>query len=152
MSTLAEVMDAMADQLINQIQPHTSIKLHIENRAFLAAETPAIDMLVTPASGLEPALAAFNDLYGAIPITLRIRLTATDLIASEDFFLALIDDVGDLSIVQALDYDHTLGGVAQDLTWGEGFPWSGYSEFPDLDGNVAFLGSTMTVAVAKAHS
>lgn len=154
MATFAEIMDAMAEQLEDVLQPATDIDLHIEGRAFLAAETPAIDMLIADPSGLEEGLAGFGNhaLYGAFPITLRVRVSTADIYAGEDLLLALIDDAGPLSIIAALDSDRTLGGICDDLTWGHGFPWSGYRDFPDVNGDGIFLGSTMPIIIVKTQS
>lgn len=146
-------MDAMAAQLTDLL-PVSDYDLHIEGRAFSVAETPAIDMLIANPTGLEEGLAGFGShaIYGAFPITLRVRVSTGDLYTGEDILLGLIDDEGPLSIVAALDSDRTLGGVCDDLTWGYGFPWSGYTDFPDINGDGMFLGSTMPVIVVKTQS
>lgn len=152
MATIGQVMDAIAAQLENELLPATDIDLHIESRAFLAAETPAIDMLVANPTGLEAGLAAFNDEYGGIPITIRVRVSTADLYTGEDLLLALMDDEDDLSIIKAIDTDRTLGGWAQDVSWQDGFPWSGYTDFTDINGDGFYLGSTLPLVVVKAQS
>jgi hypothetical protein len=154
MSTIAAIMDAMAEQLEDTLTPPDGIVLHIEPRAFAIAETPAVDMLVANPTGLEQGLAGFGShtIYGAFPITLRVRVGTADVIAGEDLLLAMIDDEGPMSIVAGLDSDRTLGGVCDYLTWGEGFPWTGYQDFPMSDGNGVLLGSTMAVVVIKTQS
>jgi len=151
-ATIAQVMDAMADQIYNQLQPETDIVLHVEPRAFAVAETPAIDMLVANPTGLEAGMAGFSDLYSSIPITIRCRVSTADLYTGEDLLLAFMDDEDPLSIIKALDSDHTLGGWAQDITWPDGFPWSGYTDFPDINGDGFYLGSTLPIVVTKALS
>jgi hypothetical protein len=152
MATIAQVMDAMAEQLEDELQPVSPVTLHFEPRAFSIAETPAIDMLIANPTGLEAGLAAYGDLYGGIPITIRVRVSTADLYTGEDVLLALMDDEDDMSIVKALDSDHTLGGWAQDLKWQDGFPWSGYTDFTDVNGEGFFLGSLLQVVVIKAQS
>jgi hypothetical protein len=152
MATIAQVMDAMAAQLENELQPATDITLHIEPRAFPIAETPAIDMLIANPTGLEGGLAGYGELYGGIPITIRVRVSIADVYTGEDLLLALTDDEGDLSIIKALDSDHSLGGWAQDIKWNDGYPWSGYTDFTDVNGNFLFLGSLLQVVVLKALS
>ena len=151
-ATIAQVMDAMAAQLENELQPSAPVTLHIEPRAFSVAETPAIDMLVANPTGLESELQGFDDLANVIPITIRVRVSTADLYTGEDLLLALMDDEDDLSIIKALDSDRTLGGWAQDLAWPDGFPWSGYTDFSDINGDGFFLGSTLPVVVVKAKS
>lgn len=146
-------MTALADQLRSQLQPQTDIALHIEDRAFLAAETPAIDMLVTSPTGLEAGLQGFGDLSVAIPLTLRLRVSTADLQAGENLLLALMDDEDELSVIKAIDYDHSLGGWAQDVVWDETtFPWAGYIDFPEINGDGILLGSTCQIVVLKALS
>lgn len=147
-------MDALAAQLEDVLQSETDIALHIEPRAFSVAETPAIDMLIANPTGLEDGLAGFGShvIYGAFPVTLRVRVSTADLYTGEDLLLALIDDEGPLSIIAALDSDRTLGGVCDTLTWGNGFPWGGYSDFPDVNGDGMFLGSTMPIVIVKTQS
>lgn len=152
MATIAQVMDAIAAQLVNELSPPTDIDLHIESRAFAIAEMPAVDMLITNPTGLEAGVAAFHDLYGGIPITIRARVSTADLYTGEDLLLALMDDEGDMSIIQALDADHSLGGWAQDIKWNDGFPWTGYTDFPYPNGDGFFLGSLLPVVVTKGQS
>jgi hypothetical protein len=152
MATIAQVMDAMAAQLENELTPYAPVVLHIEPRAFSVAETPAIDMLLANPTGLEAGLAGYNELYGGVPITIRVRVSTADLYSGEDVLLALMDDEGDLSIIKALDSDHSLGGNAQDIKWNDGFPWSGYTDFVDVNGDGLFLGSLLQVVVLKAMS
>lgn len=153
MATIAQVMTAVANQLRDELQPQTDIALHIEDRAFLAAETPAIDMLVTSPTGLEAGLQGYGDLTVAIPLTLRVRVSTADLITGEELLLAFMDDEDPLSIIAALDSDHTLGGWAQDVIWDETtFPWSGYTDFPDINGDGILLGATCQIVVLKGIS
>ena len=152
MATIAQVMDALAAQLENELQPSAPVVLHIEPRAFAVAETPAIDMLIASPTGLEAGLQGFDDLTNVIPITIRIRVSTADLYEGEDLLLALMDDEDDLSIIKALDSDRTLSGWAQDLIWPDGFPWSGYTDFTDINGEGFFLGSTLPVMVTKGRS
>lgn len=151
-ATIGEIMDAMAEQLEDLIQPATDVTLHFESRAFAVADLPAIDMLVANPTGLEEGLAGFHDRYGGIPITIRVRVQTADVESGEDILLGLMDDEDDLSIIAALDSDRTLGGVIDDMSWGSGFPWSGYQDFPDANGDGFFLGSTLTVVVIKSNA
>lgn len=146
-------MQAIADQLTEQFSGVTDVDLHIEHKAFLAAELPAIDIFPTSASIMTEGLASFADQYGGIPLAIRVRVSPGDIDAGESLLLDLMDDeASDLSIVAALDADRTLGGVAQTLSWGAGWPWSGYTNFPDVNGDGMFLGSLMSLVVVKAHS
>lgn len=149
---LKEIMTAIAAQLEDLLEPPDGVVLHIEARAFAIAETPAIDMLITNPTGLEAELAGFRDVYGGIPITIRARVSPADAYTGEDMLLDMMDAEGGLSIIAALDSDRTLGGVVDSLRWGDGFPWTGYEDFPLSDGSGVLLGSLLPIVVLPKAS
>lgn len=151
---MRDILDAMATQLRANITPPDGVVVHIEGRGFAIAETPAIDMIIPAPVGYEEGLAGFGTAtrYGAFPILIRARVGIADAYAGEDLLLDMMDEDGPMSIVAALDTDRTLGGVIQSLTWGRGFPWGGYQDFPLSDGSGILLGSTMPVVVATNQS
>ena len=149
---LKEIMDAIADQLEANLSPTDGVVLHIEPRAFAIAETPAIDMLITSPTGLEAELAGFGQVYGGIPITIRVRVSTADVYAGEDMLLELMDWDGGLSIIAALDADRTLGGVVDSIRWADGFPWTGYVDFPMSDDSGVLLGSLLPIVVLPSVS
>lgn len=151
---IRDVLDAIAGQLEANLTPPTGVDLHIEGRAFAIAETPAIDVIIPPATGLEEGLAGFGSYtrYGAFPVLIRVRVGTADVLAGEDLLLDMMDEEGAMSIVAALDADRTLGGVVDSLSWGRGWPWSGYEDFPMSDGNGFLLGSTMPIVVVAKQS
>jgi len=150
---MREIMAALAAQLEDNLDPG-DIVLHIEPKGFAIAETPALDMIIPSATGLEEGLAGYGSAtrYGAFPILIRARVSIADAYAGEDFLLDLMDEDGPLSVVAALDADRTLGGVIDTLTWGTGFPWGGYQDFPLSDGSGVLLGSTMPLVVVTRQS
>ncbi len=150
---MAEIMDAMADQLDDLISPQSYTPINFQGRAFVAVP-PSVDMLVGNPTGLEQGLAGFTEhnTYGAFPITLRVRVQTADVESGEDLLLALIDDEGPLSITAALQSDDTLGGVCDQVFWSDGFPWTGYQDFDDPNGSGRLLGSTMAVIAVKPQS
>lgn len=151
---LRDVLDAIAAQLEANLTPPDGVDLHIVGRAFSVPDTPAIDVYMIPATGLEEGLAGFGShtRYGAFPVAIRVRMSAADIIAGEDLLLDLMDEDGPLSIIAALDADRSLGGVVDSLTWGHGYPWSGWQDFPMSDGNGFLLGSTMDLVVVTKQS
>jgi hypothetical protein len=150
--TTAEVMDAMADQLRDLINiPSNTLPIEFASRAFVLVP-PCVDMYIGNPTGLEAGLAGNYDIYGGVPITIRIRVPTADIEAGEDIILGLMDDLDPLSIVAALDSDRTLGGVIDTLYWADGFPWTGLTDFQDPSGNGFFVGSTMTVVIVKANA
>lgn len=151
---LRDVLDALASQLESNLTPPTGVDLHIAGRSFAIAETPAIDVVLPPATGLEDGLAGFgtHTRYGAFPILIRIRMGTADIIAGEELMLDLMDEEGPLSIIAALDADRTLGGAVDSLTWGNGYPWSGWQDFPLSDGSGFLVGATMPVVLVTHQS
>lgn len=152
MATLPELVDAIRDQLTNQLAPVTDVTLHIESGEFLSAETPAINIFPTGPIGLEDRLASFAEKYGGIPLAIRCRVSPADIAGGQDLLMRLMDDEDELSIVAALDADTTLNGNAQSLSWGDGWPWSGFTPYPDINGDGVYLGSELRIVVVKAHS
>ncbi len=149
MATTAEIMDAIADQLDDLINiPANTIPISFASRAFVLVP-PCVDMFIANPTGLEAGLSGFKDTFGGIPITIRIRIPTADLEAGEDILLGMMDDEDPLSIIAALDSDRTLGGTIDDLTWGDGYPWSGYQDFGDPSGDGFYVGSTCTIVVLK---
>ncbi len=150
--TTAEVMDAMADQLRDLINiPSNTIGLEFASRAFVLVP-PCVDMYIGNPTGLEAGLAGNYDIYGGVPITIRVRVPTADIEAGEEIILGLMDDLDPLSIVAALDSDRTLGGVIDTCYWAEGFPWIGLTDFQDPSGDGFYVGSTMTVVIVKANA
>ncbi len=149
--TTAEVMDAMAEQLRDLINiPSNGLPIEFASRAFVLVP-PCVDMYIGNATGLEAGLAGNYDIYGGVPITIRIRVPTADIEAGEDIILGLMDDLDPLSIVAALDSDRTLGGVIDTCYWSD-YPWIGLTDFQDPSGNGFFVGSTMTVVVLKSNA
>ena len=149
---LLEIFQALADQLDDNITMWDGWELHVEPSPFPIAEAPNINMLIANPTGLEDGLAGFADIYGGVPITLTFRVPSVDMIAAVEMALALMDVDGDLSILAAIDADRTLGGVVNSITWGDGFPWTGFTDLPQVDGNGVQLGSTLPIVVLPRAS
>ena len=150
-TTTADIMTAIAEQLDDLINvPDQTVPFAIAGRAF-ALVPPCVDMYIANPTGLEQGLAGFYDIYGGIPITIRIRVPAADIEAGEDLILGLMDDEDPLSIVAALGSDRTIGGVIDTIFWAEGFPWTGLTDFQDPSGDGFYVGSTLTIVVVKSN-
>lgn len=151
---IRDVLDALAAQLEENLTPPEGIDLHIAGRAFAIAETPAIDVIIPAATGLEEGLAGFGTTtrYGAFPVLIRVRVGTADIYVGEDLLLDMMDEEGEMSIIAALDADRTLGGVIDTLTWGHGWPWGGFEDFPLSDGSGILVGSTMAVVLVTKQS
>ena len=151
MATTADIMTAISEQLDDLINiPAQTLPIAFAGRAF-ALVPPCVDMFIANPTGLEAGLSGFYDLYGGIPITIRVRVPSADIEAGEDIVLGLMDDEDPLSIVAALDSDRTIGGVIDTLFWADGYPWTGLTDFQDPSGNGFYVGSTMTIVVVKSN-
>jgi hypothetical protein len=147
-ATLAEIMDALADQIRSVVVTVTDVDVQVESRMLLNPTPPAIDMYPADPSE-EPELRAFGELVGGELITIRARCGTADHTAGQDLLLALMDDEDPLSIAQACNEDRQLGGLAADLHLRER---SGYITFIDSASDAALLGATWQVVVIKARS
>lgn len=149
MTTLQDTLEALRDLLTDQLSTEEQ-PIHVEAGFFRSAELPAINVFPGAPAGIQgAAFAAFDDLYGGWPVNVRVVVSPADLAAGESLLWALMDDVGDLSVLAALDSDHTLGGTAQDIAWGE---WSDTRDFSPPDSEGRFVGAVLPLIVAKAHS
>jgi hypothetical protein len=147
-ATLAEIMDALADQIWEAINNVLDVDVQVEPRMVLSPTPPTIDMYPADPS-TDPDLRAFTDMLGGELIVVRARVQTADHEAGQDLLLALMDDEDDLSIVQAIQADPTLGGIASTLDCRER---SGYITFIDSASDAALLGATWQVVVVKAKS
>mgnify|MGYP001485536817 CR=1 FL=1 len=152
MATLSEIFQALADQLDNNISMWEGWELHVEPSPFPIAESPNINMLITSATGNDEGLAGFGQVQGGIPIAITFRVPSEDMTAAVEMALAFMDSDGDLSILAALDADRTLGGVVDSIAWGDGFPWTGFTDFPQVNGDGVLLGSRLNITVLESFS
>jgi len=145
--TLAQLMDALADEIRDTIEDVTDIDVQIEGRMILSPSPPTIDVYPTDPSD-DPELAAFGETIGGELLTIRARVSAADVNAGQDLLLAFMDDEDPLSVVNAIT-DPTLNGLAATLAFRSR---SGYRDFPDLSGEGAWLGCLWNLVVVKARS
>jgi hypothetical protein len=144
-ATLAQILDAMADQIRDVVDNVTDVDVQVEPRWVVNPSPPTIDMYPADPSD-EPELRAFGEPLGADLITVRARVGMSDSLAIQDLLLAFMDDDDPLSIARALDDDTTLGGVAASL---DVRSRSGYVRV--LEGG-DYLGCLWQVIVLKARS
>jgi hypothetical protein len=145
-----QVRQAIADQLTKAFTAsETDITVHVEPGTFSIAEMPAVDTLHMASTGLFRPDAAFGELRGPLPLNIRVRVSPADIYAGEELLSSFMDDVGDLSILVALDSDHSLGGVASDIAWGD---WTQVMPFPSPTGDGELIGARLPLEVVKASS
>ena len=153
MVTINDITDAIVDQLEEAFAAVSGAPvIHVEGDLFAIAETPYVTIFPTGANGLDTGLATFGELEGGIPFAIGIRTGSAASTEAVRLLKDLMDDEHDLSVVAALDSDTTLGGVATDISWGDGWPWSGISDFPSANGDGLLVGSNMAIVVIKARS
>lgn len=114
MATLADVMTAIADQIRDQLENVTDVKVSVEGVRILEATGPTVDVFLGDES-YDQTLAGFGDLQGGDVITVRATVNANDPTASQELLYAFADDEDPLSIVAALLYDETVGGRVQTM-------------------------------------
>jgi hypothetical protein len=147
-ATLAEIMDALADQIRSVIDDVTDVDVQVEPRMILNPTPPCIDMYTADPSE-DSELRAFGDSVGGELITVRVRVGTADHAAGQDLLLALMDDQDPLSLVEAMNENDTLDGLASSVYPRER---SGYITFIDSASDAALLGATWQVVVIKAPS
>lgn len=150
MTTLENIIDAVVAQLDAALSAETDLAIHVQRGFFRAAEMPSVNVYPGPPGGLQATeLAAFGDTYGAWSLLVRAVVSPADLEAAESILWGLMDDVGALSLIAALDSDRELGGAATTVFWGE---WSECRDFSPPDQEGRYVGAVLPVIVAKAHS
>lgn len=151
MASKVAILEAMADQ-IRDVLTDVDWDFQVEPKMVLAPTPPAIDMYPgDPASAEEFASFAdsFADMAAGFVFNVRARIAPTDHEAGQEVLLELSDPASDLSLVQALYDDPTLGGIASDLNL---MSESGFSVFQDIDPSKVFLGVLWRFLVIPARS
>ena len=113
MATLAELMDAMADQLRDVIDDVTDVAVQVEPRWVVNPTPPCIDIYPADPSS-DQDLRAFTELMGEPLFTVRALVDMSDSTASQDLLLAFMDETDPLSIAAALE-ESDLAGLAQSV-------------------------------------
>lgn len=101
-ATLAQLMDAMADQIRGVLDDVTDIVVQVEPRWVTNPTPPCIDIYPADPS-TDQDLRAFTDLMGEPLFTVRARVDMADNTAAQDLLLAFMDDQDPLSIAAALE-------------------------------------------------
>ena len=147
MSGMAEIMEAMADQIRSVIDDVTDVAVQVEPRMVLNPTPPTVDIYPGD-SARDRESAAFGD-DGGYLFTVRARVSTADQDAGQDLLLAFMDDEDPLCLGLALLGDDTLGGHAGKIDIRD---VSGYRLFEHPSGEGAFLGFQFTAIVLPAKS
>lgn len=145
MATLAEIMDALADQIRDALDDVTDVDVQVEGRWVSNPTPPCVDVYPADPSA-DQELRAFGELIGGELVTVRARVDMTDTVAGQDLLLAFMDDEDPLSISAALRTDTTLNGVASSLDVRSRTGFVRFLESGD------FMGCLWQLVVIKARS
>lgn len=151
MASKVAILEAMADQIRTALTG-ADWDFQVEPQMVLSPTPPAIDMYPgDPASAEEFASFAdsFADMAAGFVFNVRARIAPTDHDAGQEVLLELSDPASDLSLVQALYDEPTLGGIAADLNL---LSETGFTLFSDLDPTKAYLGMLWRFVVIPARS
>ena len=151
MASKVAIIEAMADQIRTALTG-ADWDFQVEPKMILSPTPPALDLYPgDPATDSELASfgATAEDMGAGFVFNVRARIAPTDHEAGQEVLLELSDPASDLSLVQALYDDPTLGGVASDLNL---LSESGFSAFQDLDPSKVFLGVLWRFLVIPARS
>ena len=142
-STLADVMDALAAQLQDELAgtvPEID-DLQVVSRLIFNPTPPAID--IYPNEEFMEQI-SFGSGNVAVFFTVRARVTTADHPAGQDLLLSMMDSRSATSVVQALGQDTTLNGTVDDVL---AEPPSNYGLFVDPGQATGLLGCTWRVGV-----
>lgn len=146
-SGMAEIMDAMADQIRGVVDDVTDVAVQVEPRMVLNPTPPTVDIYPGDSARLAES-AAFDD-DGGYLFTVRARVSTADQDAGQDLLVAFMDDEDPLCLGLALIADATLAGHAASVDIRD---VSGYRLFEHPSGEGAFLGFQFTAIVIPAKS
>ncbi len=143
MSTVAQIMDALADQLHDELDGVIE-GIQIEPRMNINPSPDPVAIDIYPGDPFqEPD--AFGHGENDIMLTVRARVNTPDSEGAPDALLALMDPQASTSLEQAVLSDATLGSTVGNLRMET--PASNFGIFPDASGTAAFLGCTWTVRI-----
>ena len=140
MSTLAQIMDALAGQLETELGPLIE-NLQVDGRLIPSPSPPAID--IYPGDPFQETI-TFTE-YNELFFTVRARVLTADNEAGQDLLLSMMDPAAATSVAAAVHSDKSLGNTVSRATVSEG-P-SAFGIFTDAGGNGNLLGCTWRVRV-----
>lgn len=142
MSSLVEIMAALADQLRDELDGVAGLEVY--DLLEWNPTPPAID--IYPADPFQEPV-AFGASQNALYLNIRARVNTPDHEGAQETLLDLMDPSSANSVTVAVESDTTLGGKVGDVSVTEG-P-SNYGIFTDPTGKGSFLGCVWTVTVAQ---
>jgi hypothetical protein len=151
LSSLRGILEAAADQIRETMVAEADWDIQVEPTMILNPSPPAIDLYW--AGWSSPVSGSFADTYAQMgegyPVNVRARVAPNDNVANQDVLVDLLDPDNDISLVQALYDDTTLGGVASDVTLES---VTEYVLVPKVDGSAVHLGVIWRFLMIPARS
>jgi len=108
--TIAEVMDALAEQLQSELDPAVDL-LQVTGRLTFNPTPPAID--IYPSDPFQEQL-AFGGRQVEVFFDVRARVSTAEHEGGQDLLLSMMDPAATTSVAAAISSDRTLGGTVQD--------------------------------------
>jgi hypothetical protein len=153
MSSLSSILEAIADQIRDVLDDSTDWTFQVEPGYVANPTPPTIDVFLGDPGRELLESGSFGatdaDTAGGEWIIVRARVSPTDASAGQEILVELSDPESELSLVQALYDDPTLGGLASDISLENR---SGMVPIPTIDGGAWHFGITWRFLVIPARS
>lgn len=152
MSSLREILEAAGDQIRDVMEAEADWDIQVEPSMILNPTPPTIDMYPGDPStdGSTASHAATYAQSGeGFWLNIRARVNPNDNIANQEVLLELMDPESDISLVQAIYDDPSLGGHASDINLDS---TSGFVLVPKVDGSAVHVGIIWRFLVIAARS
>lgn len=152
MSTLREILEAAADQIRDTMEAESDWAIQVEPSMILNPTPPSIDVYPGPqfydlsTGGMGATFAAMDE---GNRMDVLARVSPNDNIANQEVLVELMDPASDMSLVQALYDDPTLGGLASDVVLES---CSGFQPASRWDGGAVYIGVLWRFLVIPARS
>ena len=152
MSSLREILEAAGDQIRDTMEAEADWDIQVESSMILNPTPPAIDMYPADPSN-DTGSGSLGETYAEMGdgfwLNIRARVSPNDNIANQEVLLELMDPESDISLVQALYDEPTLGGTAADINLDS---TSGFVLVPRVDGSAVHIGVIWRFLVIPARS
>lgn len=149
--SLVAIFDEFATQIRTALAASTDWEFQVEPWAIASPTPPSIDMY-RGAPDAEDAGAfggTLEEIGEGFVVVVRARVSTNDFEAMQTVLYSLADPEDDLSLVQALYDDPTLGGLASDVHL---LSDSGLTIIPSLDNSTLHYGNVWRFLVIPARS
>jgi len=146
------IAEAMADQIRAALEGH-GWDFQVEPKWVINPTPPTVDVMPGDTSTESSESGAMGetavDMADGLWYTVRARVAPNDYSAGQEILYELLSPDSELSIVQALYDDPTLGGAAADVSFDSA---RGFLPFPTVDGGSFHIGVTWRFLVLPAFS